>query len=158
MSDFYAVRNISKCTKDCLCLYVCPTGATNTENSIIDKSKCIGCGACSKACPSGAITLVPTKMPKEQEHNEEVINSMKTLMRSKAVQENIASLINNKLAKAIEKSCRISAEDITRESGYMLPQSKQAKAFLESLKDIENAPLEVINKLLDSNNLYKGKE
>ena len=24
----YAVRNIRLCTKDCLCLYVCPTGAT----------------------------------------------------------------------------------------------------------------------------------
>ena len=26
----YAVRNIRLCEKDCLCLYVCPTGATNT--------------------------------------------------------------------------------------------------------------------------------
>ena len=27
----YAVRNINLCTKDCLCLFVCPTGATDTE-------------------------------------------------------------------------------------------------------------------------------
>lgn len=33
MSKKYAVRNIRLCTKDCLCLYVCPTGATDTENS-----------------------------------------------------------------------------------------------------------------------------
>lgn len=45
MAEKYAVRNLRLCTKDCLCLYVCPTGATDTENSIIDLEKCIGCGA-----------------------------------------------------------------------------------------------------------------
>jgi Fe-S-cluster-containing dehydrogenase component len=43
MADKYAVRNLRLCTKDCLCLYVCPTGATDTEDSIIDPNKCIGC-------------------------------------------------------------------------------------------------------------------
>ena len=42
MSEKYAVRNLRLCTKDCLCLYVCPSGATDTENSIIDAKKCIG--------------------------------------------------------------------------------------------------------------------
>ena len=41
MSVKYAVRNIRLCTKDCLCLYVCPTGATDTENSIIDKENAL---------------------------------------------------------------------------------------------------------------------
>ena len=50
----FAVRNLRLCTKDCLCLYVCPVGATDTENSIIDVDKCTGCGVCAKACPSGA--------------------------------------------------------------------------------------------------------
>ena len=35
MADKYAGTNIRLCTKDCLCLYVCPTGATDTEDSII---------------------------------------------------------------------------------------------------------------------------
>ena len=48
MAEKYAVRNLRLCTKDCLCLYVCPTGATDTENSIIDPEKCIGCGAWPK--------------------------------------------------------------------------------------------------------------
>ena len=39
----HAVRNIRLCTKDCLCLYVCPTGATDTETGQVDASKCIGC-------------------------------------------------------------------------------------------------------------------
>ena len=40
MSDRIAVRNVRKCEKDCLCLYVCPTGASDTENSVIDAEKC----------------------------------------------------------------------------------------------------------------------
>ena len=51
MADKYAVRNLRLCTKDCLCLYVCPTGATDTEDSIIDPNKCIGCGVCETRCP-----------------------------------------------------------------------------------------------------------
>ena len=56
MAEKYAVRNLRLCTKDCLCLYVCPTGATDTENSIIDPEKCIGCGACADECPVGCIS------------------------------------------------------------------------------------------------------
>ena len=52
-----AVRNLRLCTKDCLCLYVCPTGATDTENSIIDVTKCFGCGVCAAACPKKCLTL-----------------------------------------------------------------------------------------------------
>ena len=40
----FAVRNLRLCTKDCMCLYVCPVGATDTEDSVIDVGKCIGCG------------------------------------------------------------------------------------------------------------------
>ena len=63
MAEKYAVRNLRLCKKDCLCLYVCPTGATDTENSIIDAEKCIGCGDCAAACPSAAISMVPKQMP-----------------------------------------------------------------------------------------------
>ena len=52
-----AVRNLRLCTKDCLCLYVCPTGAADTENSIIDPAKCIGCGVCIHRCEFDAISL-----------------------------------------------------------------------------------------------------
>ncbi|MEG2676063.1 MAG: 4Fe-4S binding protein, partial [Clostridia bacterium] len=48
----FAVRNLRLCTKDCLCLYVCPTHATDTENGQIDWKKCIGCGMCAQSCPS----------------------------------------------------------------------------------------------------------
>ena len=73
MSKEHAYRNIKLCTKDCLCLFVCPTGATNNETGQIDFSKCIGCGACAAACPSRAITMLPNVMPAIQPKNKEVL-------------------------------------------------------------------------------------
>lgn len=82
-----AVRNLRLCTKDCLCLYVCPTGATDTENSIIDTDKCLGCGTCAAACPSAAISMVPVEYPPQQKKEEKVLAASYALAKSKAKQE-----------------------------------------------------------------------
>ena len=63
-SERYAYRDLKICTKDCLCLFVCPTGATDNETGQIDFDKCIGCGACAASCPSKAISMLPRVYPK----------------------------------------------------------------------------------------------
>ena len=145
----FAVRNIRLCTKDCLCLYICPTGATDTENSIIDVSRCIGCGDCADACPSGSISMVPVGYPPQQEKAVSVVNALNLLLRSKTEQESIAAGLPGKLALAIERSNQIMAEDIIREAGYMLPQSENVRDFLKSLQQSEGFPSDKARRLLE---------
>ena len=136
-----AVRNLRLCTKDCLCLYVCPVGATDTENSVIDPRKCTGCGLCAEACPSGAISLIPLELPPQQPKTERVTAALDAMARSKAEGEAEARSLAaktekaglRKLMAAAEKSQRLLGEDLLREAGYMLPQSANARALLEGL-------------------------
>ena len=153
MSDKVAVRNVRLCEKDCLCLYVCPTGATDTENSVIDTEKCTGCGACAEACPAKAISLVPREYPPQQPKTDSVIASLRQLVSSKTQQELLAAALPGKLAKALEMSNRIMAEDLLRETGFMLPQSGNARdCLVEMLSNCkaQDFPAEAVEQLLSS--------
>lgn len=155
----HAVRNSKLCTKDCLCLFVCPTGATNTETGQIDASKCIdGCRLCVDACPSHAITLIPEGFPPPQPKADAVKHALLVLSASKSKQEYIAKGIAEKtdspvfrqFSEVLRKSNRLMAEDLLRESGYMIPQSRNVQELLQSLLDSapDDFPKDIVEKLL----------
>ena len=137
----FAYRNLDLCTKDCMCLYVCPVGATDTENSIIDADKCIGCGECVLACPSHAISLIPKIFPPQQPKSDAIIKKTQDLTKNKAKAEKVAQTLSENAPsneeyifyKAIAKSSRLMHEDLSRESGYMTAQSKPTRKILSEL-------------------------
>lgn len=154
----HAVRNTAICMKDCLCLYVCPTGATDTESGQIDAKKCIGCGMCFKACPAHAISLMPELFPVQQPKEKKVIEPMYVLAKSWAKGELIAASlcesedpIERQFATALKESFRRQGEDLYREAGYMLPQSKNVRDMLMNMVMNEmdpNFPKDAALKLL----------
>lgn len=138
----YASRNITLCTKDCICLFVCPTGAADTENGQIDRNLCIdGCRRCVDACPSHAISLVFETYPEPKEKDPELAGSMLSLLEKKSELESLAQKLSEdysqpgakKLAKALQRSFRILGEDCAREAGYMLPQCNPVRKLKKDL-------------------------
>ena len=156
MSEFHAYRNLKLCSKDCLCLFVCPTGATNNETGQIDFSKCIGCGACAMSCPSRAITMLPNAMPDPQIKSKEMVDKLFEISKNKINEIEILKYLLAKsnsnelrLIKALIYSNKIILEDITRESDFMLPQGKKSLLLLSKISN-NNDLKEITDKLLKS--------
>jgi rubrerythrin len=135
-------------------------GATDTEDSIIDVNKCIGCGICAEACPSKAISMMPVELPPQQKKQDDVVSVLNALSQSKMkvstitgqIAETTESDTLQRLMKAIEKSSRLVAEDLIREAGYMLPQSGNVHRFLEELINnppTDDFPVDAAKELLD---------
>ena len=155
MGKSHAYRNLKLCSKDCLCLFVCPTGATNNETGQIDFDKCIGCGACAAACPAKAITMIPNVMPKQQPKNPSVINQIFKVVDSKIDEIKILNHLlkenkeDGRLIKTLIHSNKVMIEDLLREAGYMLPQSKNTHEFLKLIKETGGSSAHIAQELLD---------
>ncbi len=140
----YAKRNLNLCTKDCLCLFVCPSGATDTATGQIDRNRCLdGCRLCVDACPSHAIYLVMCNYAEPVAKNPDLASLLLDLAGTKADQEAISEAITKdeslspgarKLAMALKRSCRILAEDAVREAGYLHPQCRTSRELMDTLE------------------------
>ena len=158
MPRMVASRNLRICTKDCMCLYVCPTGATDTETGQIDFAKCVGCGDCARSCPNSAISMIPLDYPHQQPKDETVVGKVRSIAGSKAAQEAIAKQVMDgtddqrlrTLMKAVRRSERLMGEDLIRETGYLLPQSGEVRRMLETFvaDPPEGFPVEAARELL----------
>ena len=134
----YASRNIALCTKDCVCLFVCPTGATDTETGQIDRYRCVeGCRACVDACPSHAIHLVMERYPEPAPKDASLAAAMMELCERKTREERMALAAADgaapgaaRLARALARSARILAEDCAREAGYLIPECAATRKLL----------------------------
>jgi len=92
--------------------------------------------------------MVPKALPPQQPNEDKVLEALRGLVQSKNQAEAIAAQLPDALSAAVEKSSRLMAEDLCREAGFMLPQSGNAKAFLEQIRSYPGIPTEVVEELL----------
>jgi len=89
--------------------------------------------------------MVPDEYPPQQPKTAAVVAAQRALGFSKvqqgliaeSVAESANSAVEKQFAEAVTKSSRLMAEDLLRESGYMLPQSGEVRDLLEAM--LENA-------------------
>ncbi|MCW5212008.1 4Fe-4S binding protein [Desulfobulbus sp. TB] len=165
-----AERDGSKCAKDCSCVYICPTGAADTEDGKIDEDKCIGCGKCVEFCLTRALSMKITGdrkgYPPERHKAKTVRQNMYQLAEKKMQQMQIASDLHRKSTDEHEKKFLmgigranlVMAAGFMREGGYLQPQGDHTKALLSFLQETETDQdvTEEIEKLLK--NLYNPPE
>ncbi|MCI5123392.1 MAG: hypothetical protein D3925_02670 [Candidatus Electrothrix sp. AR5] len=144
-----AERDPKKCAKDCSCIYICPTGAADTEDGKINEDKCIGCGQCVELCLTRALSLKMTGhrkgYPAEPHKATAVRQKMYQLAENKMQQMRVASDLHTKstdkhekkLLMGIERANLVMAAGFMREGGYLQPRGDNTKALLSFLKETD---------------------
>ena len=103
--------------------------------------------------------MVPDKYPVQQKKTKSMCNTLNLISANKAQSEVIAKRIRDgtddpvleQLASALVRCNRLMAEDICRESGYMLPQSGNVRKLLEDLLAMDHPddfPRDAVERLL----------
>ena len=99
--------------------------------------------------------MIPNKYPKQQEKNNYVINALLDIAKSKIEEIKLLNGLmekvtdeEKKLLKALMHSNVVIIEDLMRESGFMLPQSKNVHDLLVKISHDENIS-DIVNILLN---------
>lgn len=100
--------------------------------------------------------MLPNKMPPQKQKNEQVVNELFKIVDSKIDEiKMLKSLLSQnkedeRLLKALIHSNKVMIEDILREAGYMLPQSKNTNKLLNDIKQNgDKKTKEIASRLLD---------
>ena len=102
--------------------------------------------------------MMPRELPPQQPKEDKVVEALRALVQSKAEAESITAQLPSSLSKAVAKSSRQMAEDLCREAGFMLPQSANAKEFLELIKTYPDIPADAVDSLLKTIKFNENKE
>ena len=102
--------------------------------------------------------MMPRELPPQQPKEDKVVEALRALVQSKAEAESITAQLPSPLSKAVAKSSRLMAEDLCREAGFMLPQSANAKEFLELTKTYPDIPADAVDSLLKTIKFNENKE
>ena len=100
--------------------------------------------------------MVPNQMPKQQDKDPQTVKELFAIANNKISEIRILNnLLTNssedekKLIKALIHSNKVIIEDIMREAGYMLPQSKNTHEFLIELKNNEKSLAKTVDQILE---------
>jgi len=104
--------------------------------------------------------MVLEKYPPQQKKEEKTREQLNKLAASKVKQEAMAAAVGRKttdsvvkqFAAALERSNRLMAEDLYREAGYMLPQSRNTHELLSLMVSGElpaDFPKDAVERLLE---------
>lgn len=137
-----AVRDINLCTKECLCLSVCPTGATAAAaaaGTSIDPDKCIGCALCADICPSGAISMVmvgsPARQPKAPEPAFEPAEKKIAAKIAIEAAPIGAGEAPGELASAMGRSAQLVEDGLRSEGGFARASGDRARGLLDMVSE-----------------------
>ena len=100
--------------------------------------------------------MIPNKMPPQKAKDPKVVQELFKIVNSKIDEIKMLKYLlkenqeDDRILKALIHSNKVMIEDILREAGYMLPQSKNSHDFLEDIKaNGDDTAKDIAAKLLD---------
>jgi dimethyl sulfoxide reductase iron-sulfur subunit len=123
---------------DAPCQHVCPTGATYTRADgvvLVDKDKCIGCRACSVACPYMNRHFIERKML-EHGYNGEGLSPYEAIKFADFQEgtNNKCTLCAHRIDHGLEPACVVTCPTDARIYGDLEPEDGKLQQLIRERK------------------------